>query len=271
LLTARQKLAAAPIAQVYSAAFCAGPEENIAMLTRLFWVLTVLICATTALAHEEEPEEDPGPWSGKVAVGYLATSGNTENSSLNTAFEVGYATGSWEHFLRGLAFNASEDNVTSSEYYELGWKSQWSLSEFDFLFGRLSWRTDRFSTYETQFSQTAGYGRRLINSERQILNVEVGAGARQSDLIDGSTESELIFRGGLDYQFNFNEDVKFTQLLSVEAGDENTYIESISAFTASLIGNLALVASYTVKHNSEVLPLTEKTDTYTALSLEYVF
>jgi putative salt-induced outer membrane protein YdiY len=34
---------------------------------------------------------------------------------------------------------------------------------------------------------------------------------------------------------------------------------------------LALVASYTVKHNTEVLPLTEKTDTYTALSLEYVF
>lgn len=241
------------------------------MLTRLFWALTVLLCATPALAHEEEPEEDPGPWSGKVAVGYLATSGNSENSSLNTAFEVGYVTGSWDHLLRGLAITASEDDVTTSESYELGWKSQLSLSEFDYLFGRLNWRTDRFSTYETQFSQTVGYGRRLLNSERQILNVEVGAGARQSDLIDGSTESELIFRGGLDYLLNLNDNVQFTQILSIEAGDENTYIESISAFTASLIGNLALVASYTVKHNTEVLPLTEKTDTYTALSLEYVF
>jgi len=31
------------------------------------------------------------------------------------------------------------------------------------------------------------------------------------------------------------------------------------------------VASYTVKHNTDVPPLTEETDTYTALSLEYVF
>ena len=38
-----------------------------------------------------------------------------------------------------------------------------------------------------------------------------------------------------------------------------------------LVGNLALVASYTVKHNTDVPPLTEKTDTYTALSLEYGF
>jgi len=31
------------------------------------------------------------------------------------------------------------------------------------------------------------------------------------------------------------------------------------------------VAYYTIKNNSEVPALTEKTDTYTALSLEYAF
>ena len=39
--------------------------------------------------------------------------------------------------------------------------------------------------------------------------------------------------------------------------------------SAKLLGDLALVASYTIKNNSDVPPLTEKTDTYTALSLEY--
>jgi putative salt-induced outer membrane protein len=58
--------------------------------------------------------------------------------------------------------------------------------------------------------------------------------------------------------------------LAVEAGDKNTYRESKTAVSAKLVGNLTLVASYTVKHNTEVLPLTEKTDTYTALSLEYL-
>jgi len=59
--------------------------------------------------------------------------------------------------------------------------------------------------------------------------------------------------------------------LAVEEGDENTDLESKTAVSAKLAGNLALVASYTVKHNTDVLPLTENTDTYTALSLEYLW
>jgi putative salt-induced outer membrane protein len=45
----------------------------------------------------------------------------------------------------------------------------------------------------------------------------------------------------------------------------------VTAISAKLLGDLALVASYTIKHNSDVPLLTEKTDTYTALSLEYAF
>ena len=59
--------------------------------------------------------------------------------------------------------------------------------------------------------------------------------------------------------------------LKVEAGSDNTYLESVTAVKSTLVGNLALVASYTVKHNTDVPALTEKTDTYTALSLEYAF
>ena len=63
----------------------------------------------------------------------------------------------------------------------------------------------------------------------------------------------------------------FTQDLLAESGSENTYLESKTALSAKLVGNLALVASYTIKNNSDVPLGTEKTDTYTALSLEYGF
>ena len=45
----------------------------------------------------------------------------------------------------------------------------------------------------------------------------------------------------------------------------------MTAIKATLIGDLALVASYTIKNNSEVPAGTEETDTYSALSLEYAF
>ena len=231
-------------------------------------VMTAALLAPFSLMAQDEPES---PWSGKATLGYLATSGNTENTTLNTGFEVGFKTGQWGHSFKASAIEASENESTTAEAYDAGWKSERNRSEKDFLFGRLSWRKDRFGGFETQFSQTLGYGRRLIDSDKHKLNAEIGAGARQSELQDGTKEDETIFRGGMYYKWLFSETAEFRQDLTMEGGDQNTYVESVTAISAKLIGDLALVASYTVKHNTDVLPLLEKTDTYTALSIEYAF
>lgn len=238
------------------------------MHARILPVIALLTVSLTLQAAEEAAE---GPWTGKATLGYLATSGNTENSNLNSGLEVGFKKDNWQHSLVAHAINATENKVTTAEAYELGWKSELSLSEFNYLFGRLSWRKDLFSGYDTQFSQTVGYGRRLINRDAHKLNAEIGAGARQSDLVDGTSDSETIVRGGLNYTWTLSETSEFRQVFTVESGSENTYLESVTALSAKLVGNLALVASYTVKNNSDVPLGTEKTDTYTALSLEYLF
>jgi putative salt-induced outer membrane protein len=198
------------------------------MNLRIF-VISAALLAPISLMAQDAPES---PWSGKATLGYLATSGNTENTTLNTGFEVGYKTGNWGHMFKAAAIEASENEDTTAESYDVGWKSERNLSDKDFLFGRLSWRKDRFGGFDTQFSQTVGYGRRLIDSDEHKLNAEIGAGARQSERQDGTKEDETVFRGGLYYKWLFSD---------------------------------------TVKHNTDVLPLLEKTDTYTALSLEYSF
>ena len=241
------------------------------MVVKLVCLILSLFLASPLLAQEEVAEEAVSPWSGKATLGYLATGGNTENSSLNSAFEVAYTSGKWAHMLKMLAINSSESEQTTAESYEVAWKTEYNFSEYNFMFGRANWRKDRFSGYKTQMSQTAGYGRRLFAAGAHTLNVEVGAGARQSELQDGMSEDDLIFRGGLDYKWVFSETADFSQVFVVEAGDINTYIESVSALRARLVGTLALVASYTIKNNSDVPIGTEKTDTFTALSLEYGF
>ncbi|MCH9694372.1 MAG: DUF481 domain-containing protein [Gammaproteobacteria bacterium] len=238
---------------------------NVRLLTAL-----ALIALPLAL-HAQDTEQEEDGWSGKATLGYLATSGNTENSTLNTGFEVGFATGRWAHIANAFAITSSESEVTTAEAYELGWKSERKLSDKDFLFGRLEWRKDRFGGYDTQFSQTVGYGRLIIDKDKHKLSTEIGAGARQSELQIGTKENETIVRGGAYYTWDFSETAQFRQDLTVEAGEENTYTESVTAISAKLLGDLALVASYTIKNNSDVPALTEKTDTYSALSLEYAF
>ncbi len=237
------------------------------MKFRLALVVTALALPFSSPAQEEEE----GPWSGKATLGYLATSGNTENSTLNTGFELGYKTGKWLHTATLKAINSTEQDATTAEAYEAALKSEWDFSDVDFLFAKLDWRKDRFGGFDTQFSQVVGYGRRLIKTDRHTLNAEIGAGARQSERQDGTEEDEAVFNGGLFYNWTLNDTAKFSQSLTTEVGSDNTYSESISKLSAQLIGNLAMVASYTIKHNSSVPAGTEKRDNYTALSLEYAF
>jgi len=234
-------------------------------------VIAGLCCSATALAQQPTEAGQEGPWSGKATLGYLATTGNAENSSLNAGFEVAYTSGNWMHSLTGVAINAAQQDVTTAEAYGLGWKTDYTLSEFSYIYGRVDWRKDQFSGYNQQLSETLGYGRRLIDTEAHTLNAEIGVGARQLEAQDGTEEDDVVLRGGFDYAWRLSETAEFTQLLAVESGDTNTFIESITALSATLINDLALVASYTIRNNSDVPVGLEKTDTFTALSLEYTF
>ena len=231
----------------------------------------LLIVAMPTIAAEEEEDEAKSPWSGNLKLGYLATSGNTESSSLNFDFAIGYTLELWEHSATAAAVRSMESDVTTAEAYDLGWRSARNISEHNFLFGRLDWRKDRFSGFDRRFSQTVGYGRRLIDAEAHQLSGELGLGARQSDLADGTDESDTIVTGRLTYTWQISETAKFGQSILFESGDSNTFAESVTELGARLIGELALVASLTIRNNSDVLPGTEKTDTFTAISLAYVF
>lgn len=242
------------------------------MLARALLLLLVMILPPLPLfAAEEDTAEEVSPWSGSVSFGYLGTSGNTENTNLNSSFEIAYATDRWNHVLDAYAISATEDESTTAEAYGAGWKSERNLSEYNFLFGRLSYRNDRFSGFPTQFSQSAGYGRRIFATQKHVLSAEIGAGARQSERADGVNENDLILSGAISYKWIISETSEFTQNLTLESGEKNTYLESISALKAHLIGKLALVASFTIKNNSDVPVGAEETDTYTALSFEYGF
>lgn len=234
----------------------------------LLLALGLVVLSLPVFAAEEEEDD---PFFGTVSFGYLATTGNTETTSLDTQAAATYRTGRWEHDASGQAFTSSESKVTNAEYYTARWRSRWDFTERDFLFGRLNWRKDRFGAFDTQFSQTIGYGRRILTGPKHTLSAEVGAGARQSEDQLGLSQDETILFGGLDYVWQFSETANFSQDFTVEAGDENTFFESKSSVSAQLVGALSLVASYTIRSNSDVPVGSEKTDTQTGISLEYKF
>ena len=230
----------------------------------------LMVCLALSMAAGSALAQDEG-LSGQVAFGYLATSGNSDNENMNLAFGGQYDRDKWHHSLNGLAVRASSSNATTAEAYGLSWKSKYDVNETDYVFGLVAWDKDKFSGYDQQIREVVGYGRRFVDREKHTLNAEAGAGFRQSDLRNGLSEDETIARLALDYEWLISETATFTQLFAIENGSDNRHTESVTSLSADIWGNIALVLSYTIKSNSDVPVGTEKTDTFTAISLEYSF
>jgi putative salt-induced outer membrane protein len=210
-------------------------------------------------------------WQGSVSLGYLHTTGNSNTVSLNGKALAGYKSGNWQDSLAFTALNASQDNVRTAESYEGSGQSNYSLTENNYLFGALNYLSDRFSGYDRRTTEIVGYGRRLLNSDTQQLGVELGVGAIQTHYTDDTSEIGLIERLALNYLWQFSEKSNFSENLSVEHDTDNDFTQSVTALTTNLAGDFALSVSYTVKHNSTVLPGFKNTDTITAISLVYSF
>ena len=225
-----------------------------------------MLLATSTLAQDE----DEG-LSGKVALAYLATSGNSESENLGLSFDGDYYGDVWHHSLEGRAVQASTSGVKTAEAYGLSWQSGRDFGEKSYLFGRVAWDKDKFSGYDQQIREIVGYGRHFIDNERHTLDAEAGVGVRQSDLRDGTNEDESIARLSVDYAFQLSETAELEQRFGVESGSNNTYTESVTSLSADVWTNLAIVLSYTVKRNSDVPVGTVKKDTFTAVALEYSF
>lgn len=233
-------------------------------------ILIGLILALTSPVTWSGPAAG-SPWSGEVRLGYLAISGNTESTTGNLEGAVNWDGVRWHHALSGRAIGKSEDKETTAESYKATYEGRFDLFERIYLFGLLDYNRTRFTSYDRQTFQFVGIGRRFIKTERHRLEAELGAGASQSKLSTGISQNEANWRISGVYEWKIGENASFFQKLNVNSGASNTFTESITELKSGIVGNLAMVLSYTIRNNSDVLPGTEKTDTYAAISLEYAF
>lgn len=236
-------------------------------------LISVLALAWAVNVSAQE-EDDDDPIVGAASLGYLSTSGNTDSTNANAAFNLLWKQMLWSHDFGVSAIKADNSGVTTAEAYFAGYTARRSIGEKSYLFGALDWESDKFSAYDNQVSETIGYGRHLIATSRHVLDAEVGVGARQAELRNGITQDDSIVRGVLDYSWLISETASFKQSLVIEHGSSNTTTETVSELRADIIGNIALVLSLRIRNNSDlpVLPVGLKsTDRFTAISLEYAF
>jgi putative salt-induced outer membrane protein len=228
----------------------------------------VLACSTVALLAVSGTAS--AEWKGKGELGASFASGNSENESVNAAIEMKKSFDKWAHTV-GFAGNYGNDgNETTAERWEIRGQSQYDFTPRAYGFGAARYEDDRFSAYDYQASISGGLGYRIIDTERTKLWVQGGPGYRYAEVQDtGETEDGLIFRGDLGFDYQLTETTRIVERFLVEAGSDNTYLQNDLGLQVTITGTLGLRVGYQVRHNTDVPPAVEKTDTLMTVGLLY--
>ena len=102
--------------------------------------------------------------------------------------------------------------------------------------------------------------------------MEAGPGARQSRLnVTDETESEITANLGAFFVWEISDTASLTNDTSVIFGSERTTTTNTTALTATVLDPIAARLSFEIRHDSNVPPGAENTDTLTKASLVYEY
>src|SRR5690554_771178 len=242
-----------------------------------------LISLNSALVYAQSDEKLG--WEVAAELGVIATSGNTETTSIQGKISATQRLAYWHNeYVFSTLFK--EDQVTAddgtkttektAEKYFLSAKTAYQLQqEHSNLFAYGSHAKDEFGAYSEYSTLSVGYGTRLYNAENMQLDIEVGPGFFRGErvLADESVQDEngMILRGAASYAWQISESAEFKQTLSVESGEDNTRTIAETSLTTRINGSLQMKVGFDVKNDSEVNEGKENTDTTTYVNLVYKF
>lgn len=231
-------------------------------------LLASLALSATTFAEETK---DTG-WSGSGQLGITYASGNADTDSINAALTLAKEVDKWLHEIGVTALRATNNDVKTAERYTLNAKSGYKFSENDYVYGAYRHDLDQFSGFDYTQTLSAGWGHIFVNTEESKLISELGIGYKVEAFdIDRSENSGAVVTGKLDYMRQLTDTTTFENVLYVEAGDDNTFAQNDLGVSFKVSNDFAVKLAHQWRHNTDVAPGKEKTDTLFSANLVYDF
>lgn len=242
----------------------------------------VLLCGTPLAALAQDAA--PTGWTGTGELGLALARGNSRSDNLNGKLAFANEDAEWKHnyYLSMLRSKgevtgdfdgdgvAEESFELNANRYEAGASSAIKVNEVSSWLVALRYENDDFAPFENQATFAMGYGHNFIKSDETTLSAEIGPGYRRAKSAEtGETESNVIVRGLLDYKHKLTGNTSLYNTFLVESGENNTFGQDDFGVQVAMNEAFALKAGMQVRHNTDVGPDIEKTDTLTTVNLVY--
>lgn len=235
-------------------------------MIKKFVAITVIASLPVAPALAQD-------WSGEGELGYISNETDTTSSDTFTLkAKIGRETARWRHTAKAEATYAeSEENDVKSKSADrrfFSWKTDRKLGNNHYIYGLLSYESDAINNIDYRTNESVGYGNRLLQGPTHLLDVEIGLGARQSE-VDNVRNDEGVLRLAADYRYNISDNAHITEEVSYEHGTDTRIGRSVTGLSTKINGSLASKLSYTRQRTeSDEATLNEST---IAATLVYSF
>lgn len=239
-------------------------------MQRTLLLVGLLAASQTYAADKEKPFSMDGEF------GFIATSGNTETTSVKGKLSAHQELKMWSNDYKVEALYKKDDvngeSLTTAHKYFLSGQGNYKLTNPDHrIFGFASYEDDRKSSFEYQSTIAGGWSHKLWKDDDSKFSYSIGPGYSFAKRLNGESENGLIVRGSFDYQRKISDTANFKQLVSTEVGSDNTKSKSESSVSAKISDEFSLKVSLILDHNSDVPDGKKKLDTQTAITLVYTF
>jgi putative salt-induced outer membrane protein len=223
-------------------------------------------------------------WTGTGELGLALARGNARSENLNGKLAFATEDANWKHSYHASVLRAKGEVVgdfdgdgtpeerfdLNANRYELGATSALKVNEISSWIAALRYENDDFAPFDHQSTFSLGYGHQFIASDATSLRGEIGPGYRRAkESATGDTVSDVIVRGLVDYKHKLTGNTQLFNTLLLESGDDNTFAQNDFGVAVAMNESFALKAGIQLRHNTDVGPNIDKTDTLTTVNLVY--
>lgn len=210
-------------------------------------------------------------WTGSVALGFSATSGNTDTADLDLAGRFRYGNGPWNHTI-GFAAEFAEDNGTrNKEEFYATYDVNRYFTENAYVFGLASARYDNFDANKIDAFLGVGPGYRIINQPNQTWRVQAGPGVRYIEEQDGSNTTEVAGIVSSRYFYGLTDTVSMSMDTDVFFSEEDAIVANDLGVNFKVSNALSTRISYRTEWDSDPEDGFEAYDNTLGVSLVYGF
>jgi putative salt-induced outer membrane protein YdiY len=236
-------------------------------------VVLVLACAA-APVFGQAPAAPPKIWTVTGSAGLALTSGNSDQSTINLAYELTYDPQT-KNVVKsdGLYLRGETDGVLSVRRTGLNVRDEYRLTDRIFVFGQNQYLKDEFKNIDYLLAPTGGVGYKIIDTEATKFGVDgsVGVVWEKNPGVDVNTSGALATSEKLTHALTSNTTLNqtFMGLWKTDDLEDALFTFGVSiAVSMSTRTQLKVEALDTFK-NKPPLPTIQANDVAVLVSFVY--